>query len=150
MSKCGEITCLACGYTLMNLRSITENLKEKYHTNALENRKKDAEIQKGPDKIHQARVDIIIIRQIIISPEVVRYRINSVWSSISVNIDISSLEDLDESYYKRKYEDKQISLGHISHISDYIIPLVHAEDLFITEKILRPENRKKKKTEQIF
>ena len=67
-------------------------------------------------------MDNVILCERTIYPEVVPYIMHAVWATASVNIDISSLEDLEESDYKRKYEDNHISLGHISHIADDIIP----------------------------
>ena len=116
------------------------HLKVKYHTNELNKMKKDSGIHKGPAKIIQARVDNVIICQWNISPEVVRYRIHLVWAFTIVNIAIRSLEYLEESYYKRNYEEKHISPGHISHIYDDIIHLLHAEDLVIMKEMLRPGN----------
>ena len=78
----------------MNLRSITEHLKGKSHTNILENRNKSAEIHKGTSKILQARVDIIILCQRTISPELVQYIMYAVRAAASVSIAIRSLEDL--------------------------------------------------------
>ena len=85
-----------------------------------------------------------------IYPEVAWYRIHADWAATSMNIDIRSLEYLEESYYKSKYEEKHISLDHISHLSDDIIPLVHDEYLVIRKKSYVMEMTTKIKIEQIF
>ena len=65
---------------------------------------------------------------------------NAVRSASSVNIAINPLEDLEESDYKKKYEESHIYPGHILHLADNIISLVYAEDLIMTRTILRPGN----------
>ena len=79
----------------MNLRSITEHLKGKSHTNVLEKRKKAEEIHKGTDNTLQERVDNVILRKRTISPVVVWYIIYAVRDAANVNIAMILLEGLD-------------------------------------------------------
>ena len=96
-------------------------------------------------------MDNVILCHRNISPEVVQYIMHAVWAASIVNIAIRSLEYLEEYDYKIKYEEKHISLGQISNLDEYNIHLVHAEDLVIMKRIVRPGNdNKNENRENIF
>ena len=101
-------------------------------------RKKIAEGKIAPAKLLQQRVDAIIQCSRHISPEDTQHRIDAIRAAATSNIAISALEDLDASDFMCRHQTKHASLGHISHLANDVLPIVHIQD----KTILCPENKK--------
>ena len=96
----------------------------------------------APVRLLKQRVDAIIQCSRHISPEDTQHRIDAIRAVATSNIAISALEDLDASDFICQYQTKHASLGHISHLADDILPMVHIKDIEILKTILCPENKK--------
>ena len=138
----GEITCRACNFTPMYLKSITDHLVMACHSENVEKKKKIAEGKMAPAKLLQQRVDAIIQCSRHISPEDTQHRIDAIRAAATSNIAISALEDLDASDFMCRHQTKHASLGHITHLADDILPIVHTQDIEILKTILCPANKK--------
>ena len=112
------------------------------HSENVERKKKIAEGKMAPVKLLQQRVDAIVQCSRHISPGDTLHRIDAIRAVATSNIAISALEDLDASDFICQYQTKHASLGHISHLADDILPIVHIQDIEILITTLCPANKK--------
>ena len=62
------------------------------------------------------------------------------------------MDEVDKSKYKQRFMKEQVSIGHISHLADDVVPIVHEEDLQFLRTILLPrlkEGDKRREKDEI-
>ena len=120
--------------------NILNHLKSPSHRKAAEEYSK-RESSENSRPFLQERVDKKVMCARKISEDERIHRNDAVRAAAAANISFAALEIIENSNYKRRHELKPISLGHISHLADDFIPLVHEEDLAILRTILLPHKK---------
>lgn len=138
ISDYGEITCRACSSTMMHLRSITGHLASSHHKKAIVKKKKQLQHNEKPSIYLQNRIEKYITCPRIISKDEKQHRMDAVRAAVSANIPLVAMDEIEQSPYHQRFQEKSISLGHISHLGDDYIPIVFHEDLEILRIILKP------------
>ena len=144
MSKYGVVRCTLCDHIAFYKKKITSHISSAQHIANIA----DAKANVGKEEKKKKALRSLSVNKLLqiqsrkVSEDSFEHRKDAVRCAAAANIAISAMEEVDKSKYKRRFMKEQVSIGHISHLADDMIPIVHEEDLQFLRTILLPHLKK--------